>query len=254
MEKLFSGLQQTLTQLDKNKLLKDLQTNQEIINNLIENVSDMTICDSSCQQKRGSSELQQKYFDANTNMLIPPINLESADKNYYVFSNEGTQNNKNDTDLQIKASKIAETIQQKFNEEITNANTMNTLLNTTLITSQYTIKLFEELLEKNRILKEKVKETQGDILTNSRKTYYETEALETLDLWHIFFLIVYFIIVIILCLSFGFAPHNLSLKSCIVISVLIIFYPLYINYIVKWICGLWKSFKKIIPKNVYNDL
>ena len=116
------------------------------------------------------------------------------------------------------------------------------------------MKICEDFLEKNQVLNLKVKETQGDILTNSRKTYYQTEALERLELWHKFFLSIFYIIVIILCLSFAFAPHNLSTIKCIVISVLIIFYPFYINYLVEWIYGLWNSFKKIIPKNVYNNL
>ena len=43
MENLFSIMQQTLTQPDKNKLLENQQINQETINNLIENASEMMI-------------------------------------------------------------------------------------------------------------------------------------------------------------------------------------------------------------------
>ena len=258
MENLFSIMQQTLTKPDKNKLLENQQKNQETINNLIENASEMTpncACGPSCQKKNVSQELQQKYLDAQTNMQLAPINLEKAEKNYYVFSNGITAyDNINEHELKIKATQISKTIEQNFNDCITNTNTMNTLLNTSLNSSQHTVKLFEDFLEKNQILKLKVKEMQGDILTNSRKTYYQTEALDRLELWYQFFFIVFYIIVIMLCLSFVFASHNLSVKKCIVISVLIIFYPLYINYIVIWICSLWKSLKKRIPKNVYNDL
>ena len=258
MENLFSIMQQSLTQTDKNTLLQDQQINQETINKLIENATEMgpnCVCGPSCQKQKVSQELEQKYLDAQTNMQLAPINLETAEKNYYVFSKGKTEyDNINEQELQIKSQQIAETIEQNFNDGIANANTMNTLLNALLNSSQHTIKLFEDFLEKNKELQVKLQEIQGDILTNSRKTYYQTEAFETLDLWYKIFLIVYFIIVIILCLSFVFAPHNLSKQKCIFISILIIFYPLYINYLVKWIYGLWKSFKKIIPKNVYNDL
>ena len=256
MENLFSVMQQTLTQPDKNKLLNNQQLNQETINNLIEKASEMTtICGPSCQKAKVSQELQQKYLDAQTNMQLAPTNLETAKKNYYVFSKGRTEyDNINEEELQNKATQISGTIEQTFNDGVTNANTMNTLLNTALINSQHTIRLFEDLSEKNKVLELKVKETRGDIITNSRKTYYQTEALDRLELWYKFFLIVFYIIVIMLCLSFVFASHNLSVKKCIVISVLIIFYPLYINYIVIWICSLWKSLKKRIPKNVYNDL
>jgi hypothetical protein len=40
----------------------------------------------------------------------------------------------------------------------------------------------------------------------------------------------------------------------IIIVVLFIFYPYYIDYIVRWIYGLIKSISSRMPKNVYNDL
>jgi hypothetical protein len=256
MENLFSAMQQSLTQPDKNKLLKDQQINQETINNLIEKASEMTtMCGPSCQKEKVSQELEQKYLDAQTNIQLAPINLERARKNYYVFSKGRTEyDNINEQELQIKAKKIAETIKQNFNDGVDNANTMNTLLNTSIISSDHTVRLFEDYVEKNKILQLKVKGTHGDILTNSRKTYYQTEALENLKLWYRFFLIIFYIIVLMLRLSYFFVPHNFSLVGSIVVSVLVLSYPFYINYIVIWICGLWKSFKKRIPKNVYNDL
>ena len=57
MENLFSIMQQTLTQPDKNKLLENQQINQETINNLIENASEMTpncACWPSCQKNKVS--------------------------------------------------------------------------------------------------------------------------------------------------------------------------------------------------------
>ena len=54
MENLFSVMQQTLTQPDKNSLLKNQQLNQETINNLIEKATEMTsICGPSCQKTKG---------------------------------------------------------------------------------------------------------------------------------------------------------------------------------------------------------
>lgn len=256
MDNLFSIMQQSLTQPDKNTLLKDQQINQETINKLLEQASQITtMCGPDCQKEKVSEELQQKYLDAKTNMELAPINLERSKKNYYIFTRGRTEyENMNEKELQMKATTISKSIEQNFNDGVSNANTMNTLLNTALINSEHTIKLFEDLLEKNRALKLQLREIHGDILTNSRKTYYETEALEKLESWYIFFLIVYFIVVIMLCLSLVFVSHDLSKKKCVIISALTIFYPLYINYLVKWVFGLWNSFVKRIPKNVYNDL
>jgi len=259
MDQLFSIIQQGLNPTnrddDKNKLLKDQQISQETINNLLEQASQATLCGPTCQKLRVSQELKQKYLDAKTNMQIAPIQLEQSRKNYYVFTEGKTEyENMNEKELITKANTISELIKENFNNEVTNANTMNTLLNTSLITSEHTIKLFEDYSKKNAELKLKLKEKYGDILTNDRKTYYETEALEQLKLWYKFFLIVYFIVLIMLCLSLVFAPNNLTIMQYIIISVLTIFYPLYIDYLVRWIYGIWSAILKRIPKNVYNDL
>jgi hypothetical protein len=258
MDKLFSIIQQGLTETNKDNktnLLKDQQISQETINNLLEQASNATLCGPTCQKIRVSQELKQKYLDAETNMQTAPINLEQSRKNYYVFTEGQTEyENMNEKELVTKATTISELIEQNFNNEVTNANTMNILLNTALTNSEHTIKLFEDYLEKNKTLKLKIKEKHGDILTNDRKTYYETEALDNLKSWYKFFLIMYFILIIILCLSLVFASHNLTIMKCIIISVLTIFYPLYINHFVKWIYSLWVSFVNRLPKNVYNDL
>jgi hypothetical protein len=258
MDKLFSIIQQGLTETNKDNktnLLKDQQISQETINNLLEQASNATLCGPTCQKIRVSQELKQKYLDAETNMQTAPINLEQSRKNYYVFTEGQTEyENMNEKELVTKATTISELIEQNFNNEVTNANTMNILLNTALTNSEHTIKLFEDYLEKNKTLKLKIKDKHGDILTNDRKTYYETEALDNLKSWYKFFLIMYFILIIILCLSLVFASHNLTIMKCIIISVLTIFYPLYINHFVKWIYSLWISFVNRLPKNVYNDL
>ena len=129
MENLFSVMQQTLTQPDKNKLLNNQQLNQETINNLIEKASEMTtICGPSCQKAKVSQELQQKYLDAQTNMQLAPTNLETAKKNYYVFSKGRTEyDNINEEELQNKATQISGTIEQTFNDGVTNANTLTSL-------------------------------------------------------------------------------------------------------------------------------
>lgn len=157
-------------------------------------------------------------------------------------------------ELVAKAETISTSIQKQFMDDVDSANKLNAFLNTALINSENSIKLLEDYSEKNSTLKLKLKERQGDILTNDRKTYYETEALENLKLWHRLLFIMYFIAVSILCLSLAFAPHNLSIKTSIIIALLSIIYPFYIDIIVQQIYDLWVSIVKRLPKNVYNDL
>lgn len=258
MDKLFSVIQQSLTQTNtddnKNKLLQDQQISQQTINKLLEQASQTTLCGPTCQKLKVSQELKQKYLDAETNMQIAPIKLEQSRRNYYVFTQGRSEyENMNEKELVTKAETISQMLKENFNNEVTNANTMNTLLNTALINSKNTVKLFKDYSKKNKELMLELKETRGDILTNDRRTYYKTEALDNLKWWHKFFLIVYYILVT-LCLALIFTNHNLTKIKRIIISVLIIFYPLYINYLVEIIYELWELIKKRIPKNVYNDL
>ena len=118
---------------------------------------------------------------------------------------------------------------------------MNLYLNTALINSKYTKELLDNYLEKNQKLKLQLKERYGDILTNDRKTYYETDALNTLTFWYKLFWYIYYVLVIMLILAFIFSSTDFSRITKIIISVLVIFYTYYIDYIVRWGYGLWKS-------------
>lgn len=131
---------------------------------------------------------------------------------------------------------------------------MNTYLNTALINSENTKELLKEYLEKNQLLKVKLRERHGDILTNDRKTYYETEAYDRLVLWYRFLWWIYYIVVLMLILALIFSRSELSLIVKIILSIVFIFYPYYINYIVKFIYSQYQSLVSKIPKNVYNNI
>lgn len=286
MDKLFSNIQQNLTGLqnkinqddNKKNLLQRQQISQDKINELLEKSSQAMLCGPTCQKLRVTDELKQKYLDAETNMQTAPIKLEQSKKNYYIFTEGRTYyDNMQEEELNKKADITSQLLAETFNDEISSANTMNTYLNTALINSENTKELLKEYLEKNKLLKVKLRERHGDILTNDRKTYYETEAYENLVLWYRFFWWIYYIVVLIMILALIFSPSNIDALSLftkqlnnesvtgvslnlnrvfykIVIIVLLIFYPYYIDYVVKWIYGkiMWLLSK--IPKNVYNNL
>lgn len=257
MDKLFSNIQQSFNQInqDDNKktLLQSQQISQQKINELLEKSSQAMMCGPSCQKIKVTEELKQKYLDAETNMQTAPIKLEQSKKNYYIYT-EGRPyyNNMKEEELKAKADKVSELIEENFNNEVSSSNTMNTYLNTALINSENTKELLKEYLEKNQVLKLKLRERHGDILTNDRKTYYETDALNTLNLWHRFFWYIYYILVIILILALILFTSNLTIIKKIIIAVLFVFYPYYITYIYLLLNSVYISIR--IPKNVYNDL
>jgi hypothetical protein len=286
MDKLFSNIQQNLTSLqnninqDNNKktLLQRQQISQDKINELLEKSSQAMLCGPTCQKLRVTDELKQKYLDAETNMQTAPLKLEQSKKNYYIFT-EGRPyyDNMREEELKKKANMTSQLLAENFNDEISSANTMNTYLNTALINSENTKELLKEYLGKNQLLKVKLRERHGDILTNDRKTYYETEAYENLLLWYRFFWWIYYIVVLMLILGLIFSPSyidaftlfttqlnnqpvpgtRLNLNRVfykILIIVLLIFYPYYIDYVIKWIYGKIMWILNKIPKNVYNNL
>lgn len=259
MDKLFSNIQQNLNKINKDgnkkNLLKRQQISQDKINELLEKSSQAMLCGPTCQKLKVTDELKQKYLDAETNMQTAPIKLEQSKKNYYIFTEGRTYyDNMQEEELNKKANITSQLLAENFNDEISSANTMNTYLNTALINSENTKELLKEYLEKNQLLKVKLRERHGDILTNDRKTYYETEAYENLVLWYRLFWWIYYIVVLMLILALVFSGSGLTLIKKIVIAIVFIFYPYYIDYVVRWIYGkiMWLLGK--IPKNVYNNL
>ena len=241
--------------LNQKNLLQKQQISQDKINQLLELSSQELICGPDCQQKKISTELKQKYLDAQTNLQTAPINLENTKKNYYVYTEGGPfYDNMLETELQQKADTISTLLSENFNSEVSDANVMNVYLNTALINSKYTTELLENYLEKNKQLKLQLKERYGDILTNDRKTYYETDALNTLTFWYKLFWYIYYVLVIILVLVFIFSSIDLPKITKIIISLLVIFYTYYIDHVVRWVYGLWKLLISRLPKNVYNNL
>jgi len=143
---------------------------------------------------------------------------------------------------------------ENFNDEVSSALTMNSYLNTALINSNYTKELLKSYTEKNQELQLLLRNRHGDILTNDRKTYYETDALNNLQLWYQLWWYIYYILIIVLIIALIISPSNLSLAKKIIIAILFVFYPYYIDYIVRWVKSLFMGFYSNLPKNVYNNL
>ena len=259
MDTFFSNIQQTFDGITNDTTPKNLLDKQRIteqkINDLLESTTQSILCGPTCQKEKVSGQLEQKYLDAKTNMLTAPIELEQSKKNYFVFKEGETYyNTMKEEELQESVNKISELLVNNFNDEITNANTMNIYLNSTLINSENTNELLEKYSQQNELLKVKLRERHGDILTNDRKTYYEVEALDSLKTWYTFLWYIYYIVFIMFVLSLFLSPNNLGFVKSIIMGVFFIFYPYYIDYILRWIYGVINRMISSLPKNVYNDL
>jgi hypothetical protein len=258
MDKLFQNIQQSLQtndKNDKNNLLNSQQLNQENITKLLDSAVESVICGPECQKIKITEQLKQKYLDAETSMKTAPVKFEQSKKNYYTYS-EGSAfyNNMLEEELKQKSEKISDLLAENFNDEVSSAQIMNTYLNTALINSGYTKELLKSYIEKNDVLKLKLKDKYGDILTNDRKTYYETEAIEKLEAWYKFWRIIYYLLVLVFSIAMFISPSQFTFIKKFVIFILLVFYPYYIDSVLRWIYGLYVNIYNNMPKNVYNNL
>lgn len=255
MDQLFTSIQQGLQGSDKNNLLKNQQISQDKINELLEQATSSLLCGPTCQKTKITEELRQKYLSAKTNVMTAPIELEQSRKNFYVFSKGDTYyENMLEQELNEKAEQISILLGNNFRDEIKNAMTMNQYLNSALVSSSYSEGLLDEYIKKNADLSLKLRDNQGDILTNNRKTYYEKEEIERLKLWHKFWWYLYYILFVVFNMCWFFLPSNVSRIKRVIISILLFFYPFYIDFILRRIYGFFSRIYKDLPKNVYNDL
>jgi hypothetical protein len=142
-----------------------------------------------------------------------------------------------------------------FNTEISNANKINSYYAIIKMANDEIIsELYDVYSNKNDELNKVSKEYTEDILTNNRKTYYETEALNGLQNWNTFFWYIYYICFVLFLLGIILAPNSVPRYISIIISGFILIYPYVIEDIIYKVKEYFNIFYKIYPKNVYNNL
>jgi hypothetical protein len=147
------------------------------------------------------------------------------------------------------------TLNTAFNTEISNANKINSYYAIIKMANDEIInELYDVYSSKNDELNQVSKGFTEDILTNNRKTYYETEALYGLQNWNTFFWYLYYICFILFLLGIILAPNSVPRYISIIIAGFILIYPYVIEIIIYKAKEYFNMFYKIYPKNVYNNL
>jgi len=131
---------------------------------------------------------------------------------------------------------------------------MNSYLNTAVINSENTKELLNHYITQNNKLKHNLNDRRGDILTNDRKTYYETDALDRLQLWYKFLWYIYYLFVLVFIIACFVSSNQLTMVKKILYIVLFVFYPYFIDYICKWVYEMIYNVYNRFPKNIYNNL
>jgi hypothetical protein len=244
-----------MANLFNENIVKQQQETTAQINALLAKSMSSLTCGPDCQKIKTAQELEEKYLKSQTNMLTAPIELEESKKNYYIFSKgESAYNIMLEKDLTKKADMICTEIKNQFLEEVNKATTLNLYYNTNLINSRNTTELYDEYTSETKSFEKTIKNMHGDILTQDRKSYYETQEYETLEGWYRILLFMYYILVIVFILGFIFVPNKLRRIEQIGILFILIFFPYIINYIVSFIMGIFFIFKDSLSSLVYNDV
>jgi len=241
--------------IQKNKLLQQQQESTTKLQALLEKSSLAMTCGPDCQREKVLGELNQKYVDARANVKTAPLTMEQTKKNYYVFK-EGRPyyDNMLESELTVKSDKIGKEMSDNFNEELSNAKSLNNILSTSTINSSNTFELYDEYVLKNEVLKKQIIDSKADILTNDRKTYYETQEYDSVQKWHTRFLWMYYILVGVFLLGVLLSPTQMSKMTLFIFFGLMVAYPFIIDKIVQTIWGFITTLLGYLPTNVYNSL
>lgn len=150
-----------------------------------------------------------------------------------------------------KKDKILEDLQQKFDRQysiVTDArNLFEALNNTENVNAGDYYKL------KNDDVKEKIKDISGIELTNKRKAIYNLDYVNNIQKMKETIYTIYVIMSLIYIVFFIRAKKYRS-KLEILILILVILYPFFINKLMKYILGILDYVFKLAPVNAYRNL
>ena len=244
--------------MQKNDSLRKQQELTNQLNNLLEISSNSLLCGPSCQRERNLKTLQQNYLDAQTAVQTAPLHLEDSKQKYITLKDgEAAYNRMRLQELEKEADNLTSKIKQTFEEQIKHVVILTRYLDTELTNSQNTEELLQDFTEKDLILDGKMKDKMSQIVTSDRKSYYETQELDRLNMWSSIFTTIYFILLIVLTLEISFSD-TLGLPVKFFILVLLYFYPFVINRVVlllyTLIAAAAKSMYFFFPKNAYTDI
>ena len=240
-----------------NNLLQQQQQLTSQMNQLMAQSSQALLCGpgTECERTKTSEDLQQKYLNAQTNLQTAPYEAKVAEKNYYVYTKgEAAYSDMQTSDLEKDATKKANDILATFTSNVKKATELNDTLSTFTSNNQNNLDLYTRYRKENEGLKNKLKQYATDIVTYDRKTYYEVQNYDILRSWYYVWLGIYFILLATFAIALFLTKSSYSFKVKIILLVIFLGYPFYINYVVTYLLKTLVQIQSLLPKNIYTDL
>ena len=225
------------------------------LNDLINNVNTVLLSSPAVVEQQTSQDLNQKYLDAQTNIVKAPSELFDATKNYITFT-QGTAGYEEylDKELNKQAEKKVSNYQDNFKREkdkikLSINNLQSICINYTNIND-----LYEKYKKENTILETNLKKKSADIITNERKSYYENEGISSQQNTYNVFIFIYFMTVLIFLLAIIFVNSSVKLYKKILTLFILIIYPFVIIFIFESLKNSINRLKDYLPSTAYRNI
>jgi hypothetical protein len=219
-------------------------------NNMLNDAKERVSCDSSCQHRRKASELKKRYEFAKTHMNSDMIN--QAQKNFIVFAKgQPVYDEMHYEQLKRQAQIIGKAIADKFHKEATQIVSDIKSYAVLLLNYPNVLALFKTYTRENIAMKKRIKEDGNDILTNERKTFYESQGNETLNTFYYVLTIIYIIVLLVFlgCIFKMPSEMGLMVKLGIFVGLIVLYFvsPYILSAIISSIYYIYS----IMPKDVH---
>jgi hypothetical protein len=221
-------------------------------NKIIQQAQAYLACDADCQRAKKEQELLHDYQSAQMRLFNGTDNLDSTSKNYYTFAKgDSGYNDFNKGKLGDVANQIAAKYSTMFNEIVHNSEVLNNVYQSDFINVNHAKELHKTLMQKNKELDTRLKDTLNDISTSDRKTYYEDQELDDLRWWYNIYLAIYIILLVTFVISSFLAPTEMTKYKRIAVVVFLALYIFLAKYAAIALIKLWEYIGSFFPKNVY---
>ena len=243
---------QQIKQLQQLQQQFNLDDSTSKFNSLISQSADALSCGPDCQKSRQSEKLKQQYLDAQANVNTAPNKLDTAAKEYYTYTegNAGYLKFRNN-ELSKQAKTIESAVKSAFSNGLENAKQLTESYDSLYVTYSNSMELYEKYLNENEALQNEINAINTDTVTSDRKSFYESQGIDSLNNWYSFLKWIYIILLIAYVVGLFLVGSDYSIFYKIVILLCFIIYPFVINYVVSFVYLTGLKIYSELPKNAY---
>ena len=228
-------------------------------NTMIEEAADAITCDSNCQAIKKGNNLEQNYLNAKTNLKTAPDQLFASRKQFVIFNQgEPAYNDMIDAELNEKADTISAFFAQNFNKEADKATVDVDVYSGLLKNLKNVVDLYLKYKKENAMLTKEIKQETNDILTNERKSYYQSQGTDFLKAVYSYFLIGVYVLLVVIYFGFAVktyfadtAKWKLLWKTIGVTLVSMIVLPFISAWLLSTFISLLYNIYGLLPKNMH---